>query len=283
MRCAEKYNLQPECLAPGRKNMREMPMWYHALASKRMASLAAHSNATKCLKRNHKILRVGEFEQLAALGKADEHVQGNPTCGCENCELVREHSGCADPDACYRRAEEFLNTLPPRWDPRGEHPEDYERAVVLPERDGGWKMFDWTVTCKEDLGSVFRIFTEEPKASGKTLDMRLEQSAESPLKAATDGSCLHNGTRQARAGAGVYMSDETHEARIEVRLPETLEQSNQAAEMLAIKIAAEAAPYNRELRIESDSKWAIGELTDLRDKHEDEGHIDSTCFREGHR
>ncbi|KAL1670929.1 hypothetical protein EV122DRAFT_227326 [Schizophyllum commune] len=46
--------------------------------------------------------------------------------------------------------------------------------------------------------------------------------------------------------------------------------------MLAIKIAAEAAPYNRELRIESDSKWAIGELTDLRDKHEDEGHIDST-------
>ncbi|KAL1687731.1 hypothetical protein GGG16DRAFT_61566 [Schizophyllum commune] len=45
--------------------------------------------------------------------------------------------------------------------------------------------------------------------------------------------------------------------------------------MLAIKEAVDAAPEDRELRIESDSKWAIRELTTWQEAHKNEGYAET--------
>ncbi|TRM62019.1 hypothetical protein BD626DRAFT_404673 [Schizophyllum amplum] len=45
--------------------------------------------------------------------------------------------------------------------------------------------------------------------------------------------------------------------------------------MLAIMVAADEADPDRELRIETDSRWALGELLEHRAAHEDAGYIDA--------
>ncbi|KAL1744250.1 hypothetical protein HDZ31DRAFT_25396, partial [Schizophyllum fasciatum] len=241
MSTANKFSLRLECLALGRQNIRAMPMWYHALSTPRMRTLASLSMATLCIKERHGIVNVGEFEDLAALRSQNGHEEDSDTCECLGYDDLRTRLGCENPDACYARAIEFLDTLPERWDPRGEHPEDYEKGIVYPNPGRGWKAFERVVTTEGELGNTLRIFTHGGLANER-LYMRVEQRRESPLQAATDGSCLHNGTRRAQAGAGVYMYDEVDHVSIKFRLPESLEQSNQAAEMLAIKEAVEAAP-----------------------------------------
>jgi ribonuclease HI len=58
-----------------------------------------------------------------------------------------------------------------------------------------------------------------------------------------------------------------------VRLPPSLPQTNQAAEVTAIKAAAEKNNEVPNLYIESDSKYAINALTKNLTKHEDQGYL----------
>ncbi|KAJ7631436.1 ribonuclease H-like protein [Mycena polygramma] len=74
----------------------------------------------------------------------------------------------------------------------------------------------------------------------------------------------------AQAGAGVYfgVGDPRNRA---IRVPDEIGPSNQVGEVIAIKEAAELAPYNAPLKIISDSKYAIQGLTKNLRKWEDEG------------
>lgn len=107
------------------------PMWYHLYADQpRVRRLAgANSRVTKCLRDNHRARTVGDFEKLAVLLTGPDHdVRGRPTCECNECVSQKLLDGCEHPHRCAECAEEFLSTLPPKWDPRGEHPEDYEET-----------------------------------------------------------------------------------------------------------------------------------------------------------
>lgn len=126
-----KYGLRPEGLAFSRGIMRQMPMWYHLYANQgQMRRLAGvNSNATKCLRDNHRARSVGSFEELATLLTNPDHdARGNARCECDRCVTMRIQDGCANPHKCAEQAGAFLFTLPPKWDPRVEHPEDFEEA-----------------------------------------------------------------------------------------------------------------------------------------------------------
>ena len=75
----------------------------------------------------------------------------------------------------------------------------------------------------------------------------------------TDGPCTHNGTAEAKAGSGIWYG-RGDPRNLAARVPGK-EQSNQIGELLAILLAVKNAEGNRDLRICSDSRFAIDGLT----------------------
>ncbi|OSC96466.1 hypothetical protein PYCCODRAFT_1350802, partial [Trametes coccinea BRFM310] len=245
LKVAKKYGLRLEGRAFSRKILRSMPMWDHGEADKaKIRRLGSQSRATACLKNVHMLTTVGDFEEFAAERDDPSHDR-NSRCECDRCTSLRLENGCVDPDACYRRAEEFLNTLPQKWDPRGEHPEDHEsalttRAVELYEHtEGRVEIFDRRVTTHGTVGDAFRLFTGPEDVCNKLPAMNTVLTR-GLTSVATDGSCLNNGERNAQAGAGVYHGP-NHPRNQSVRLPNGMEQSNQSGEIVAAILAAQTA------------------------------------------
>ncbi|KAJ7133770.1 ribonuclease H-like domain-containing protein [Mycena crocata] len=89
---------------------------------------------------------------------------------------------------------------------------------------------------------------------------------------ATDGSCFNNGQDNAIAGAGIFFEEDDPRNRV-IRLPEEIEQSNQTAEVVAVKEAVQDFDDDTDLKIESDSKHAINAVTKNMKKWEDRGYI----------
>lgn len=88
----------------------------------------------------------------------------------------------------------------------------------------------------------------------------------------TDGAALQNGDENAQAGSGLwYGQNDPRNAAI--RLPDTIEQTNNAGEAVAILEAVRRAPKNSLLRIRSDSQVIIDGLTKNLQTWEDKGWI----------
>ncbi|OJT08964.1 Transposon TX1 uncharacterized 149 kDa protein [Trametes pubescens] len=270
---AKKYGVQQEAIAFSRSALRAMPMWDHNQTERRaMGRLSAKSATTTCLKRNHELRTVGDFEKLA---KALKNATHKPTmrCVCTDCEAQVTTSRCANPHRCYVRAKQILDLLPPKWDPRREQPEDYEND------DNSWveslgveaAVVDRRVTTEGQLGETFRVFTDGRPLSKAPPNIKLQRMSEFRT-IGTDGSCTRNGEANARAGAGVYVAAGSLD-NIAMRLPRNMLQSNQTAEMTATLLATTKLDNRRPLLHETDSKTVIRALTADRKKHEDEGYI----------
>ncbi|KAH9853407.1 hypothetical protein C2E23DRAFT_728910, partial [Lenzites betulinus] len=239
---AKNTGLRLEGRAFTRDILRAMPMWDHAQAEKTLIRrLGSRSAATACLKDVHRLRTVGDFEALEAEVSDPAHSRLGG-CRCDRCTYLTSELGCTDPQRCYERATQFLDALPPKWDPRGEHPCDYEDAAhtaaaeLFPSDDGTPVIFDRRVTTDGTLTNAFRVFEPSPSVPGTLPDMATHDGH--PLEAvATDGSCTNNGHRDARAGAGVFFAP--HSARNRsVHLPESLDQTNQAGEAVASLLAS---------------------------------------------
>ncbi|KAK1216048.1 hypothetical protein PQX77_021325 [Marasmius sp. AFHP31] len=223
------------------------------------------------------MMNVRQTNITASLLNAHDHVEtNNENCECAGCRTDRTALGCKHPNWCATRAKKLLDLLPEKWDPREIPYEDDE--VIEGEKD--WTTFEpGTITAK-NLGETIRIFDNRDKEDKSEkiprfarID-RLRLTRQIPQRAATDGSCINNGFDNARAGAGVYFRENDPKNK-SVRLPKDLEQTNQTGELIAIKLAVESADPDEELWIETDSKYAIGCITQNRGKNEDEGYIET--------
>ncbi|KAH9937788.1 uncharacterized protein BXZ73DRAFT_1215, partial [Epithele typhae] len=175
MKIAHKYGLQLNAIAPSRRTLRSTPMWEHPHAdTHKLRVLSAQvALATKCIIHNHKLVTVGDFEQLAAMERAPNHNPRRATCACEMCEALRNATGCANPAGCITRASAFLDTLPPKWDPRGELPEDYEDQMMenTPNPDNSI-LFDRRVTSQGLAREQLRIFTDNALPSRTKVEVK---------------------------------------------------------------------------------------------------------------
>ncbi|KAK7016922.1 hypothetical protein R3P38DRAFT_2541128, partial [Favolaschia claudopus] len=81
-----------------------------------------------------------------------------------------------------------------------------------------------------------------------------DDAGRSGVQVYTDGSCLHNGMRNARAGAGVYFGPNSP---LNASLRVHGDQTNNRGELLAILYAIYSAPSNRALTVYSDSQLSI--------------------------
>ncbi|KAF8178319.1 hypothetical protein K438DRAFT_1470821, partial [Mycena galopus ATCC 62051] len=224
---AKTFQVRPEGLAFSREILRQMPIFFHREADAGIRRLN-NSKPSICLRDKHMVRLVGDAEKIA-LGRRVRAHQNSAECNCDNCQRCKEELGCADPNECYKKAEQLLDKLPYKWDPRKDQPEDYEYEPEDPENE--WVVFDRNITVTGPLANIFRIFTEGD-VSNEVADMRLEDGFAEGVTIATDGSCFENGQDNACAGAGIFYAEEDGRNRA-IKLPHEMEQSNQTAEMVA--------------------------------------------------
>ncbi len=275
MRVARKYGVRLEGLAFSRSILNAMPIWDHSEAdSRRQGRLMIASKLLTCMQEQHGIRTVGDCARLAVIMDDPAHISGR-NCKCTGCKLAKELAGCGHPHLCATRAKELMCSLPDKWNPTKRQPEDYERGVMddlrKEELSSDLTPFDRCITTHGDVGHAIRIFTDGAPVSNETIPMDVCEVGTS-LFLATDGSCLRNGEKDAQAGAGVYAGPE-HELNRSLRLPDTLEQSNQTGEIVAT-LTATTITHNRiRLIQETDSRTTMDSLTKWIHNHEDTGYI----------
>ncbi|THU95796.1 hypothetical protein K435DRAFT_665580, partial [Dendrothele bispora CBS 962.96] len=239
---AKKYNLRIEGIAFSREIVRKMPIWNHKEADQKIR-LMNHNLASKCLQTKHMVRTVGDTEEIAKTLLEEGHRAQND-CDCQKCVHLKQSVHCAHPHGCMTQATKLLDTLPQKWDPRSELPQDYQSK---PRNDEDWKVFDGRITTTGELADIFRLFTDKAiTTTGELPKLKPDTNVNGrhlvidEIIIATDGSCINNGDDNARAGAGVYVEKE-HPLNKSAKLPLYLGQSNQTDELTAVKIAAELA------------------------------------------
>ncbi|KAJ3714409.1 hypothetical protein C8R42DRAFT_632817, partial [Lentinula raphanica] len=243
-----------------------MPAWYHIEGTD--TTRMYKGRYSECLRKNHGVQTVGDLETEAQKIRTARHSR-RWNCRCVECVADRARR-CNSPFKCYTRANEILRTLPPKWNPATEQPEELSGELDGHQEDGA--TFDNRITVEGTLADVFRIFTEGTTTNVlPDIQQGHDKVAEESI-VYTDGSCINNGNEDARAGAGIFCPS-NEDLNWAIRLPEGIPQTNQSGEILSIMEAAKTVQINSNLRIFSDSKTSIEGLTKHRQKWEDAGFI----------
>ncbi|THU86570.1 hypothetical protein K435DRAFT_613258, partial [Dendrothele bispora CBS 962.96] len=256
IKTGQKYGVRIQGLAFDRDILRDMPIWHHIFADPKIRRLT-NSSASNCLRFKHNLQTVGEAEDLAAplirVNEAQLQHRSNNQCECRDCIEIQEITDCEHPHHCMLRAQELLDTLPPKWDPRAEQPADYESSFTSSSGLQGEDIFDYRLTTAGNLSDLFRVFTDKDhNPINETFVRRVQpEGNEGLVTVATDGSCIDNGQDTAKAGAGIYFAKDDPRNK-SLKLPKMaggtkLTQSNQAAELLAVKVTPELVPVTAPL------------------------------------
>ncbi|KAF5378486.1 hypothetical protein D9615_007135 [Tricholomella constricta] len=279
IRTADKYNASFAPIALSVDLKRNMPMWYH-IGVRDDKTLTNNDEWARCQRNNHHITTVGEMEtyvdERPAPGERVHKERIN--CACTCCRKSRL-TGCTNPDKCKKAGRKSLNALSNKWNPKvNQEPlivQGVEQAAAEHrENDAEVPIaFDQNYTTSGSLTNGLRVFVnKETKTNAPATQAQDDTEGDQVIKVWTDGSCIANGDEDARAGSGLWYG-ENDERNLAIRLPPSMEQSNNAGEATAILIAAQRAPPNATLHILSDSKIVIDGLTKNLTTWEDKGWI----------
>ena len=174
---AKLYGVSLEALALPEKVKRNLPIWYH-LCSDKLPNGLTRRKSTKCLKKSHEAMKVGDLiklmERLDQNNLRDAH-QDLQDCQCAPCEKDRTE-GCENPNACIRTAEQIINKLYPKFkssmqplndDGLSLSPNKRNKNRGAMKEEKGIITFNPSIQIEDDPSKCFRIFTD-PKAKCKT-------------------------------------------------------------------------------------------------------------------
>jgi len=205
---------------------------------------------------------VGDVERVASSLDDPAHVD-NVNCLCEGCVDAGDEKGCENPPACFRRAKQLLDTIPPKWNPRagwvnnGQSLSSLERGMITA---GG-------------LQDIFRVFTEGQTSN--LLPQRLavpEDGAQFIETVATGAEAALDNTGNERVGAGVFFND-NDPRNLDIRLPSTAGQATTTGELLAVKLAAEASSLDKRVHLHCSLKSTEALLVKKLERIEETGYI----------
>jgi len=158
-------------------------------------------------------------------------------------------------------AKALLECLAPLYNPSSNAPNDgltlthhhiekNQRAII---HRGDEIIFNPSVTT-HSLSDCFRIFAP-PMPEAPTPLHRPILMAPPPIQLTTyiDGSCLQNGTDNARSRGGVWFAND-HPLNRVIRVPGHT-QSNQVGKLAAVVVALKSTPRNADLTIVTDSRY----------------------------
>lgn len=273
IKTAEKHAVRAAVRNPDEKVKALMPGWYHI--GNQPGRYVANSAAGKCLREVYNVATVEDAINVAArLTRRAQPTtpahRANQSCECYDCERDRVSKGCTNPHRCALAAQRVVERLHLIW-----KPEDNRQSDGLTLRTSGKRRnaearknreditFNPSVAERTSLEMIFRVF--EPSDEGELTQpvrrpRRGFEIAHEAVTAYTDGSAMEGGDKGPRAGCGIYCGQNnplTHA----VRLPMSIPQTNQAAEVYAVSVIATKAPPFAPLRIISDSAYMIDGLT----------------------
>ena len=286
LKAAKTYNVT---FAPIRvaKNLKlAMPAWLQIGHEKTIPQNAQ----AKCLINAHNAMTVKDLckitERLKRTYRGGVHTPVF-SCHCEDCTDDRTN-GCINPQRCAIDAQRRLEKLVPKLNPLGPtHNNNLslttqrKAANVVARRENTGIIFDPSVTEKSNLADCFRVFTDPERISNAPAERQRQTRGinlpEENITVYTDGSCMNNGKENARAGAGIWISEENPQNRA-IRIPGP-NQSNQVGEIAAVIAALESTPTFAPLTIVSDSMYVINGLTEHLEDWENKGWIE-VCNRD---
>ncbi|KAK7040435.1 hypothetical protein R3P38DRAFT_2367500, partial [Favolaschia claudopus] len=240
---ADKYDVQMEALAVSREAQRSAIIWYHT-KSNANGYMFNSNKVNDCLKHKHKVLTVGDAENLARKTQSIRHTYRRD-CRCDSCAATRTTTACSHPNQCFAKSRAMLMSLPDKWNPLMAQPEDYEEMDEIQNNldarqhntDEEEILTFKTKISQATLTDTFRIFNDGIRSSGYAPDTRMEpEPDEEYIDVFTDGSATQNGPNGARAGAGIFFG-ENDVRNTKIKVPAELGVSNQVAELVAIKEA----------------------------------------------
>ena len=251
---------------------RQLPAWFHLGAPPR----AYNKLRDECLKRIH---RIGKIKNLKSLTKrlfytANTH-QDCRDCSCADCNKDRL-KGCENPHKCAVSAYNLLVGISQKLNPMGPSQKDgltlthhrIEKNARANLPRGDEILFNPSVTTRSSLADCFRVHMEHAPSQIPALRQR-NDNPQQEVTVYTDGSCINNGRRNARRGAGVWVADD-HPSNQNIRVPGP-EQSNQMGEIAAILVALQTVSQTAKLTIVTNSQYAIKMLTRSLPDLEDSG------------
>ena len=204
LRLSKKYGVELEALDPKNEARHEMPVWLHCKANQDVAQLYKTDGA-KCLKRRH---RTHYMKQLVDMTEniPENHRETN-FCTCEACKKASD-IGCTHPNRCFEAARMLMGGLAPIWRPRNQETQGYKNARPLATTRANPSDGVVVDTNREatDLRESIRIFTKRETLLSATALQETQDEAlrNAELMVYTDGSCVNNGTEEARAGSGIW-------------------------------------------------------------------------------
>ena len=279
IRTSRKFNANLAAIRITPTLRAQLPAWYHVAANARPITNAA----SKCLLERHNITKVADLLRISGRVRrntVDSLHEPNPRCVCDDC-IDDRLKGCRNPHACANEALTRINLIAPKYNPlQGENHDALSLTRSRKERNDaarttdGEITFDPSITCKNYLSECFRIFTNPEKITNIPAKRLINHGATRRNQATTiytDGACFNNGKLNARCGSGIWLGPE-HPKNASLRVPGD-DQSNQAGEIVAVIMAAEAIPASWPLKIITDSKYTINGLTTHLGEWEDGGWI----------
>ena len=264
LKLAREYNVRVSALNPSKEAREDLPIWYH-IQSDPSARRLYKTKTAKCLRKRHKVILVRDaLKVLVTLG-GDHEYQNN--CLCDPCKMIRTQSGCPHPHDCITLAATLVSKILPRWSPQSRTDQGAVTNASTIELEEGEEVIA-RGTPEENLRDTITIF------SGTTRP-EIEDAASLPTDGEatprttviyTDGACTNNGMESAKAGSGIWYGDDDPRNK-SIRVP-LKKQTNQTAELMAILTAVRDNPPGDNLRIVSDSRYAINGLTKYATKWE---------------
>jgi ribonuclease HI len=257
LKATKKLNIQIHASRVDEKVKKQMPIWFHPKI-KQNTRQDTRSKMSTHLRDTHATLTVGDALQITLNSLNPDH-QPNNDCHCKDCKGERLITGCETPHSCATHALSLINKLDSIWRPRLPNEIDPDLSFLKES---------YTV---HHLNDIFRILplktTQPPQTQIPTAPIHYTGQR---LSIYTDGSCDGNGDHRAKAGSSIFynLDDPRNQA---IRVPLAYEQSNQTAELYAIKHTLETTDPHSELEILTDSKYAIDCLSTHTNKWENEG------------
>lgn len=167
------------------------------------------------------------------------------------------------------KANQLIESLPHKWNPRKDTPSSPSAGNTSQDEDD--ELFDPRFNEETTLAGMFRIFCEG-EACEETYQQSKEEIEYDDNPVYTDGSASFSATEGQHAGAGIYFGpgDPRNSA---IRVPSTMNQTNQVAEMLAVRELAKRLSKTKCVKIISDSKYVINAVTEHYKRWEDKGYL----------
>ena len=259
LKLAKEYNVRVSARNPSKQAREDLPIWYH-VHSDQSARKLYKTKTAKCLRKKHntKLVR----DALQTLERLSETHEETNSCTCTTCTTMRRELKCTHPNDCINLAASLLNKILPNWDPRSDEgsalegqqppgPELEEDEIIVSKANRTTNLKDTIVIFNDAL----------PNANNPTQHSTADAATLPPETTTifTDGACINNGCENAAAGSGIWYGD-NDPRNTSVRVTHA-NQSNQTGELMAILIAVRDNPPGNNLRIISDSRYAIEGLT----------------------